>query len=53
MSGVAEAIVSRPIDPRDVPAGRIYLCQLRSRILPVAAAKFAALIEREFDAMEQ
>ena len=41
--------VSRPIDVRDVPAGRLYLCQLRSRTLPVAAAKFAALLEREID----
>lgn len=47
----AARIVSRPVDLRDVPAGRIYLCQLHSRTLPVAAAKFAALIEREFDAM--
>jgi DNA-binding transcriptional LysR family regulator len=43
------ALVSRPLDTRDVPAGRLYLCQLRSRTLPVAAAKFAALLEREID----
>jgi DNA-binding transcriptional LysR family regulator len=42
-------LVSRPLDTRDVPAGRLYLCQLRSRTLPVAAAKFAALLEREID----
>jgi DNA-binding transcriptional LysR family regulator len=47
--GMTGGLVSRPIDPRDVPAGRLYLCQLRSRTLPVAAAKFAALLEREFD----
>ncbi len=47
----SEAFVSRPVDLRDVPLGRIYLCQLRSRTLPVAAAKFAELVEREFDAM--
>ena len=46
------AIVTRPLDPRDVPAGRLYLCQLRSRTLPVAAAKFAALLEREIDLLE-
>lgn len=47
--GPAPAIVSRPLDVRDVPPGRLYLCQLRSRALPVAAAKFAALLEREID----
>jgi DNA-binding transcriptional LysR family regulator len=45
-------IVTRPFDDRDVPAGRLYLCQLRSRTLPVAAAKFAALLEREIDLLE-
>jgi hypothetical protein len=44
-----QALVARPLDTRDVPAGRLYLCQLRSRTLPVAAAKFAALLEREID----
>lgn len=47
-----EPLVSRPLDTRDVPAGRLYLCQLRSRTLPVAAAKFAALLEREIDMLE-
>ncbi|MDO9638006.1 MAG: LysR substrate-binding domain-containing protein [Pseudotabrizicola sp.] len=46
------SVVTRPIDPRDVPSGRLYLCQLRSRTLPVAAAKFAALLEREIDLLE-
>ncbi len=44
-----EHIVSCPVDPRDVPEGRLYLCQLRNRTLPVAAAKFAAQLERELD----
>ncbi len=44
--------VSRPLDARDVPAGRLYLCQLRSRTLPVAAAKFAAQLEREIDLLD-
>ena len=44
-----DALVARPLDTRDVPAGRLYLCQLRSRTLPVAAAKFAAQLEREID----
>lgn len=41
-----EGIVSRVVDPRDVPEGLLYLCQLRGRTLPVAAAKFAARLER-------
>lgn len=40
-----EGIVTRPVDRRDVPEGLLYLCQLRGRTLPVAAAKFAAQIE--------
>lgn len=44
-----EGIVSRPVDARDVPEGRLYLCQLRGRTLPVAAAKFAAQIEGALD----
>jgi DNA-binding transcriptional LysR family regulator len=46
------SLVMRPLDARDVPAGRLYLCQLRSRTLPVAAAKFAALLEREIDLLD-
>ena len=46
----AEGVVSRPVDTRDVPEGRLYLCQLRGRTLPVAAAKFAAQIGRLLDA---
>ena len=45
-----ESIVSRPLDPRDVPERRLYLCQLRGRTLPVAAAKFAAQVARTLDA---
>ncbi|MCE5973102.1 LysR substrate-binding domain-containing protein [Sinirhodobacter sp. WL0062] len=41
----AEGVTSRPVDARDIPDGRLYLCQLRGRTLPVAAAKFAALLE--------
>jgi len=44
-----EHTVSRPVDARDVPEGRLYLCQLRGRTLPVAAAKFAAQIERALE----
>ncbi len=41
-----DGIVSRPIDRRDVPEGLLYLGQLRGRTLPVAAAKFAGLLQR-------
>ena len=34
-------VLSRPIDERDVPPGMLYFGQLRGRILPVAAARFA------------
>lgn len=36
------SMTSRPIDSRDVPAGILYLGQLKGRTLPVAAARFAA-----------
>ncbi|HSF64200.1 MAG TPA: LysR family transcriptional regulator [Paracoccaceae bacterium] len=48
--GGSDGLVSRPVDVRDVPEGRLYLCQLRGRTLPVAAAKFAAQIGRALDA---
>ena len=38
----AANMVSRPLDRRDVPAGMIYMGQLKGRTLPVAAARFAA-----------
>lgn len=37
----AGAVVHRPLDPRDVPAGVLVLGQLRNRVLPVASARFA------------
>lgn len=42
-------LVSRPIDRRDAPPGRLVLGQLRGRTLPVAAAKFADLVARRLD----
>jgi len=42
-------LVSRPVDPRDAPPGRLVLGQLRGRTLPVAAAKFADLVARRLD----
>jgi len=50
--GLTGGLVSRPVDARDVPEGRLYLCQLRNRALPVAAAKLAAQLERALDALE-
>ena len=41
-----DIVVSRPVDTRDVPEGLLYLCQLRGRTLPVAAAKFAGQLEK-------
>lgn len=41
-----DGIISRPLDVRDVPTGNLYLCQLRGRTLPVAAAKFAMQLEK-------
>jgi len=41
-----DGITSRPLDARDVQEGMLYLCQLRGRTLPVAAAKFASQLER-------
>ena len=45
----SEGIVTRPVDNRDIPDGRLYLCQLRGRTLPVAAAKFAAQVQGVLD----
>ena len=39
-------IVLRPLDTRDMPEGLLYLCQLKNRTLPVAAAKFANQVEK-------
>ncbi|MBB4953598.1 DNA-binding transcriptional LysR family regulator [Agrobacterium vitis] len=36
--------IARPLDKRDVPAGVLYMGQLKGRTLPVAAARFAAQI---------
>ncbi|MEM6763005.1 MAG: LysR substrate-binding domain-containing protein, partial [Pseudomonadota bacterium] len=33
--------IHRPIDQRDLPGGTLHLSQLRGRVLPVAAARFA------------
>ena len=33
-------LVTRPVDPADVPPGTLHICHLKGRVLPVAAAKF-------------
>lgn len=38
---VHDGTVHRPIDPRDLPSGLLYLVKLRERVLPVAAELFA------------
>ena len=34
-------LVGRPIDERDIPHSDLVLCQLRGRVLPIAASSFA------------
>jgi DNA-binding transcriptional LysR family regulator len=45
-----DRIVSRPLDPRDVPHGVLSVLQLRGRALPVAAARFMDQIVRALEA---
>ncbi len=41
-----EGLALRPLDARDAPPGLLYLCQLRGRTLPVAAARFSDQLAR-------
>ncbi|WP_224702670.1 LysR family transcriptional regulator [Devosia aquimaris] len=41
-------VISTPLDTRDVPAGILYMGQLKGRTLPVAAARFAAQLSSAF-----
>lgn len=43
-------IVDRPINQKDLPPGQVHLVQLRGRILPVAAARFADQLQSAFTA---
>ena len=47
-----DGIAVRPVDLRDVPAGTLYLGQLRGRSLPVAAARFADQVARALEALK-
>ncbi len=40
-AGNPQGFVDRPLDEGDVPPGLLYVSQLRGRILPVAAGRFA------------
>lgn len=46
-------LASRPVDPRDIPPSLLHMGQLRGRVLPIAAARFAdrlsAVFAAEFD----
>ena len=42
--------VARPVDRRDVPPGNLYIGQLKGRILPIAAARFADQLLNAIDA---
>nr|WP_067298970.1 LysR family transcriptional regulator [Marinobacterium profundum] len=48
METLSSGMVSRPVDERDVPAGSLYIGQLKSRILPVAASRFSDQIIETF-----
>lgn len=40
------SLVGRPIDTRDVPTAELVLCQLRGRVLPIAAAAFSETLSK-------
>lgn len=39
--GLPSPLTVRELDPREVPPGQLYVCQLKGRTLPVATARFA------------
>ncbi|MGJ8585828.1 MAG: LysR family transcriptional regulator [Marinosulfonomonas sp.] len=43
-------VVSRPLSTRDVPAGNLFLGQMRGRTLPVASARFAQGLAKAMEA---
>jgi len=45
--GPGEGIVAVPVHPNDIPAGKLQILQQKGRNLPVAAARFAALIAEQ------
>lgn len=47
-TSLQNGLKSVPIDTRDVPPGQLYVGQMQSRILPVAASRFADQIINSF-----
>jgi len=46
------SLVGVPVDTRDVPAGELVLCQLRGRVLPIAAAAFSETLSTSLHDMK-
>jgi len=44
--GLGMSLVGCPIDTRDVPTAELVLCQLRGRVLPIAAAAFSETLSK-------
>ncbi len=49
-NNAGNGLLTKRIDPRDVPAGLVYFGQLRGRTLPVAVAKFADQVSKTLSA---
>lgn len=49
-NNAGNGLLTKLIDPRDVPAGLVYFGQLRGRTLPVAVAKFADQVSKTLSA---
>ena len=43
-------LASRPVDSRDIPPSLLHMGQLRGRVLPIAAARFADRLSGVFAA---
>jgi len=46
------SLVGIPIDTRDVPTAKLVLCQLRGRVLPMAAAAFSETLSKSLHEMK-
>ena len=51
-SDLGMSLVGIPVDTRDVPTAELVLCQLRSRVLPIAAAAFAEILSKSLREMK-
>ncbi len=45
------SLVGIPIDTRDVPTAELVLCQLRGRVLPIAAVAFSEMLAKSLHEM--